>query len=218
LLVLFNSFDNRLFQEGSSCPLLPADAPIEERIPGNDPKRFLPVNPGDLLNNRYKIVVKVEWGTTSTVWLAQDTQRYVLARLHAYYYVFTDGGGIPTVPVKITASDCVDDDAAKQEGIITQHLKRNPIHEGFPFVRTMLNNLEAPGQDGPHLCLVYEPVREPLWLFRRRSENGKLPMALLKVCLSFLLRGLDYLHSECHIIHTGEFETTLGPRLFYYRS
>jgi len=78
--------------------ILPADAPIEEeRIPGYDPKRFLPVNPGDLLNNRYKIVAKVGWGTTSTVWLAQDTQRYVLAGLDVCPYVFTDGGGTPTV-------------------------------------------------------------------------------------------------------------------------
>ena len=65
-----------------SPTILPADVPIEEeRILGYDPQRFLPVNPGDLLNNRYKIVVKVGWGTTSTVWLAKDTQRYVLAQL-----------------------------------------------------------------------------------------------------------------------------------------
>jgi serine/threonine protein kinase len=56
----------------------------EERIPGYNPKNFYPVNPGDLLNNRYRIVAKLGWGTTSTVWLAQDTQRYVLAQLDAY--------------------------------------------------------------------------------------------------------------------------------------
>ena len=54
--------------------------------------------------------------------------------------------------------------------------------------------------------LVYEPMREPLWLFQRRWENDKLPVALLKVYLRFILRGLDYLHSECHIIHTGELD------------
>jgi hypothetical protein len=81
-----------------SPTILPAGVPVEEeRIPGYDPKRFLPVNPGDLLNNRYKIVVKVGWGTASTVWLAQDTQRYVLALLDSYSYIFTDGGGTPTV-------------------------------------------------------------------------------------------------------------------------
>jgi hypothetical protein len=81
-----------------SPTILPADVPIEEeRIPGYDPKRFLPVNPGDLLNNRYETVAKVGWGTSSTVWLARDTQRCVEPRLVAYSNVLTDGGGIPTV-------------------------------------------------------------------------------------------------------------------------
>jgi hypothetical protein len=63
-----------------SPTILPTDIPIEEeRIPGYDPNRFLPVDPGDILNNRYEIMVKVGWGTSSTVWLARDTQRYVLA-------------------------------------------------------------------------------------------------------------------------------------------
>lgn len=105
--------------------------------------------------------------------------------------------------VKITSSDCVDEDTTKHELIITQHLMRNPSHEGFPYVRTMIDSFEVTGLEGVHLCLVYEPMREPLWLFQRRWENRKLPPALLKVYMRFLLRGLDYLHSECHIIHTG---------------
>ena len=124
------------------------------------------------------------------------------------------------VTLKITASDCVDDETAKHERIITRHLKKNPLHDGFPFVRTMLDSFEAPGRYGRHLCLVYEPMREPLWLFIRRWENGKLPLALLKVYLRFLLRGLDYLHSECHIIHTGETEDRCklkGQASFCYR-
>ena len=137
--------------------------------------------------------------------------RFVVLRLNRWWW-----NSNRYVTVKVTASDCVDDDAAKHERIITRHLERNPSHEGFPFVRTTLDNFEAPGPDGPHLCLVYEPMREPLCLFQRRWENGKLLPALLKVYLRFLLRGLDYLHSECHIIHTGEFKATLGqwrPRL-----
>jgi serine/threonine protein kinase len=105
---------------------------------------------------------------------------------------------------------------------MTRHLERNPSHEGFLFVRTMLDNFEVPGPDGLHLCLVYEPMREPLWLFQQRWENGKLPPALLKVYLRFLLRGLDYLHSKCYIIYTGEFKATLdvntGPGSFHHRS
>jgi serine/threonine-protein kinase SRPK3 len=69
----------------SSPTILPADIPIEEEtIPGFNSRNFYPVNPGDLLNNRYRIVAKVGWGTTSTVWLAQDTQQYVLSQLNEY--------------------------------------------------------------------------------------------------------------------------------------
>jgi hypothetical protein len=123
--------------------------------------------------------------------------------------------------LKITASDYIDDDIAKHERIVTRHLNKNPSHEGFPFARAMLDNFEATKPDGPHLCLVYEAMREPLWLSQKCWENGKLPLALFKVHLRFLLRGLDYLHSECHIIDTGGFEATLnvnrGLNSLYYR-
>lgn len=60
--------------------ILPSDILVEEeKIPGYDSKHFYPVNPGDLFHNRYEMLAKVRWGTSSTVWLAQDKQRYVLA-------------------------------------------------------------------------------------------------------------------------------------------
>lgn len=49
-------------------------------------------------------------------------------------------------------------------------------------------------------------MREPLWLFRRRFGADKVTRPFLpvfKAYLRILLEGLDYLHSECHIIHTG---------------
>jgi serine/threonine-protein kinase SRPK3 len=52
---------------------LSADIPIdEEMIPGYDPKSFFHPDPGDVLNNRYNLKAKIGWGTSSTVWLAQD--------------------------------------------------------------------------------------------------------------------------------------------------
>lgn len=60
--------------------------------------------------------------------------------------------------------------------------------------------------------LTYE---ESLWLFQKRWD-GKLPSAPLKVYLRFLLRGLDYLHSECHIIHTGRYLTRYIIEIIIY--
>jgi hypothetical protein len=124
------------------------------------------------------------------------------------------------VALKIAVSGYTDEDVAKHERDISRSLETNPSHNGFPFVRIMLDNFEATGPDGnKHICLVYEPMREPLWLLQQRMPNGKIPAPLLKVYLGIFLQALDYLHSECHIIHTGEFQRTFElVSLPYYRS
>ncbi|KAL4888613.1 kinase-like domain-containing protein [Aspergillus ambiguus] len=55
---------------------------------------------------------------------------------------------------------------------------------------------------GTHICLGYEPMREPLWLFQNRLKNQRIPLGLLKSYVKLILKGLDYLYSECNIIHT----------------
>jgi serine/threonine protein kinase len=46
-------------------------------------------------------------------------------------------------------------------------------------------------------------MREPLRLFQRRFIDQKLPLPIVKTYLLMLLAGLDYLHSECRVVHTG---------------
>lgn len=50
-------------------------------------------------------------------------------------------------------------------------------------------------------------MREPLWIFRRRFGADKVTrpfLPIFKAYLYILLEGLDYLHSECRVIHTGQ--------------
>lgn len=103
---------------------------------------------------------------------------------------------------------------AKHELNIDRRLKTNPSHNGFLFVRTSLDNFEVPGPDNTHSCLVYEPLRESLCIFQRRWEDGKLPPSIVKVYTRFLLQGLNYLHSECHVIHTGESKASLDVNVY----
>lgn len=80
------------------------------------------------------------------------------------------------------------------------------ITEERRILRTVIDSFEVVSSNGSHLCLVFEPMREPLWLFRRRFGADKVTAPFLpvfKAYLRILLEGLDYLHSECHIIHTG---------------
>ncbi|KAL3479085.1 kinase-like domain-containing protein [Aspergillus californicus] len=81
---------------------------------------------------------------------------------------------------------------AYHERDIEEHISRqSPIHRGRGIIRTCRDSFEVTGPDGSHLCLAYEPMREPLWILQKRFA-----------CLLILLVGLNYLHSECRLVHT----------------
>lgn len=44
----------------------------EEELPNYHPDRFYPVRLGDVLHERYQILVKLGFGSCSTIWLARD--------------------------------------------------------------------------------------------------------------------------------------------------
>ncbi|CEL08828.1 Putative Protein kinase [Aspergillus calidoustus] len=80
--------------------------------------------------------------------------------------------------------------------------QQNPEPRGRVILRTCLDDFEVTGPEGKHVCLVYEPMREPLWISQRRFVNDRLPLSIAKAYIYFLLVGLDYLHSECRVVHT----------------
>ncbi|KAF7164904.1 hypothetical protein CNMCM5623_009304 [Aspergillus felis] len=75
-------------------------------------------------------------------------------------------------------------------------------HRGRVILRTCLADFEVTGPEGKHVCLVYEPMREPLWILQRRFVDRKLPLPIVKAYIYFLLAGLDHLHAECKVVHT----------------
>lgn len=54
------------------------------------------------------------------------------------------------------------------------------------------------------MCLAYEPLRESLWILRRRFVDRKLPLPIAKAYIYLFLFGLGYLHSERKVVHAGE--------------
>ena len=104
--------------------------------------------------------------------------------------------------LKIINSNNADDTPQEIESHITQ---QNPEHRGRVILRTYVDDFEITGPKGKHTCLVYEPMREPLWILQRRFVDRNLPLPLAKAYIYFLLVGLDYLHSECKVIHTGQY-------------
>ncbi|KAH8428570.1 uncharacterized protein LDX57_006266 [Aspergillus melleus] len=93
--------------------------------------------------------------------------------------------------------DLQDSHVASHEARTEDHIAHaNVSHDGRNYVRTFVEQFEESNPNGVHMCLGYEPMREPLWLFQNRCLNQRLSLGLLKGYMKLLLKGLDYLHSE----------------------
>ncbi|KDN42477.1 hypothetical protein RSAG8_06794, partial [Rhizoctonia solani AG-8 WAC10335] len=168
----------------------------EELVHKFDPAYWYPATVGQILNDTYKLVAKLGFGNSSTVWLAKDITRWSWQ---------------PTryVTLKIITSHTADytntDYRTHEAYISNQILSKNPSHPGLQFLRTAIDGFQLQGQKGLHPVLVYEPMRESASvLFNRLGEAGmgkQCEPEFVKTLVGFLLSGLDYLHNECGIVH-----------------
>jgi serine/threonine-protein kinase SRPK3 len=107
--------------------------------------------------------------------------------------------------LKITNCSEGDWKSATDELEISQHIsKTQSKHEGRSYIRLIEDSFTIPGPFGEHLVMVFEPLREPLWRLGRHLGTVGLSPTILKAFLKLVLQGLDFLHSECHVIHTGK--------------
>ncbi|KAI0874585.1 serine threonine protein kinase, CMGC group [Hypoxylon argillaceum] len=143
----------------------------EELYPDFVASRYYPVRIGEILRDRYQIVGKLGFGTTSTVWLARDLggRRHVALKL----FVNSESMGKQ-----------LDHELAIYKRISTSATN----HRGRGAVRELLDSFDVTSPDGQHRCLVHPPLR--------------LPAPVLAFVLHRLFLALDFLHTECQIIHT----------------
>ncbi|PSS25265.1 hypothetical protein M430DRAFT_47747 [Amorphotheca resinae ATCC 22711] len=157
----------------------------EEREVGFE--KFYPVTLGEVINEKYKVVAKLGFGSASTIWCCRNlaTNKYAALKIYAY--------------------DLVAEDEIDNETAIYKHLSTagNPDHPGKMYVRTIQDSFIVTSRAGnPHQCLVHEVLSNDILSLRYTRPDRKLPEAMLKQILIHLLLALDFLHSECHIIHT----------------
>ena len=109
--------------------------------------------------------------------------------------------------LKIYAHDLIAEDNTDNEIAIYKHLNiaGDSDHPGKKYVRTIQDSFFVTSRAGySHQCLVHEVLSNDILSLRYTRPDRKLPEAILKQILIHLLLALDFLHSECHIIHTGQ--------------
>ncbi|KAI0431618.1 serine/threonine-protein kinase SRPK3 [Xylaria sp. FL1042] len=99
------------------------------------PGGFRPVVLGDVLRGRYRIIRKLGYGSYATVWLADDTIKYVALKIYA-------------------ANMDVMNESSIQQYLATNSL--NDVNPNFILLLSDLFILEGP--NGKHPCFVTEPM------------------------------------------------------------
>lgn len=180
----------------------------EEKTPLYNPDLFYPARLGEVLNNRYQIATKLGYGSNSTIWLARDLDQCVtLGRfpmaiadcsrwcwLHERYVALKMNACFPRSRTGTVRAE---------RDTLLRISAGNPRHAGYPYVRHLLDSFEIKNRSRKCLVLAFEPLREPLWIYRQRYVGDTIPSNIAKKMFRMILLGLDYLHSECHVIHTG---------------
>ncbi|KAG2126926.1 kinase-like domain-containing protein [Suillus clintonianus] len=163
----------------SQWPEEPLDLPADQN------GGFYSATLGKKLNSTYTIVRKLGWGQHSSVWLAKHEGE----REQQY------------VAVKILTSHAtqVQHQLSNELGLLqaVRDLARESSNPGRTHVVTLLDSFEVSSTQGRHLCLVHEAMG----IFPKISSLG-FPVPLVKVVAKQLLLALDFLHRECHVVHT----------------
>ena len=60
---------------------------------------------------------------------------------------------------------------------------------------------------GDHVSLVTDVCGSDTLQLQESQPNGALPVHVIKRIIKHTLLGLDYLHRECGVIHTGKSQT-----------
>lgn len=146
---------------------------------------YHPVKIGDLFLNRYHVTRKLGWGHFSTVWLCWDLEekRYVALKIVKSAHHFTE-----------TAKDEIKLLKAVRESDPTNPRRNKTVQ--------MLNDFKITGVNGTHVCMVFEVLGHNLLKLILKSNYRGIPLPNVKSIIRQVLEGLDYLHTQCKIIHT----------------
>lgn len=96
-------------------------------------------------------------------------------------------------------------DSNREEFRIYQCLSQgNASHLGYAHVRTALDSFTIHRPGGGHHCLDQKPMWEGFRDLLYRNPEHRFTEELLKIGLMQVFLALDYLHTECKLVHTGD--------------
>ena len=105
--------------------------------------------------------------------------------------------------MKVVKSDGHYTETALDEIQLLQRVvSSSQTHPGRCHVVGLVDNFRHSGPNGSHVCMVFEVLGENLLGLIKRYQHRGVPQHIVKQVAKQVLLGLDYLHTECRVIHT----------------
>ncbi|KDQ18372.1 hypothetical protein BOTBODRAFT_42127 [Botryobasidium botryosum FD-172 SS1] len=139
---------------------------------------------------RLCVVRKLGWGQYSSVWLARDKEK---SRFVALKILTCDATKALSEP----------EQRSDELSLLRKIADSDPSHPGFPHNIAYLDFFDFLGPHGSHRCVITEVLGYNLNYIRRHKGDGDLRVqpSLVKCVVKQVLKGLEYLHDVCGIVH-----------------
>jgi serine/threonine-protein kinase SRPK3 len=108
----------------------------------------------------------------------------------------------------VIQSFCISDGIIFEFDSIQLVTAKNPAHRGYKHCVTARETFTATSKHGDHLCLVTDPLGSTLASLQISQPKGVFTVPVVKRIIKQCLLALDYLHTECRLVHTGQWSTT----------
>lgn len=156
---------------------------------------------GEVYNGRYRVIAKLGWGHFSTVWLCQDMnyQRYVAMKVQKSAPHYTEAA---YDEIELLAEAAKRREQPQWETSLSGPLKDLLPTTPFTGVVQLIDYFEHHGQNGKHVCMVFETMGPNVLALIKRYNFKGIPLDIVRKVAAHTLIGLDYLHRICGIIHT----------------
>ncbi|KAJ3115099.1 serine/threonine protein kinase, CMGC group [Physocladia obscura] len=154
---------------------------------------YHPVSIGDVYSTgRYHVLRKLGWGHFSTVWLAKDQKQPQQEQQSP-----------PVVALKIVKSaQHYSETAIDEIKLLEKVVNANPNNQNRRKIVELKDWFKIKGPNGSHVTMAFEVLGPNLLTLIRQYHHRGIPVPIVKRIMKQVLQGLQYLHDECHIIHT----------------
>ena len=98
----------------------------------------------------------------------------------------------------------------RERDILRKVANAAPHHPGFQHVVHLLHEFTFESYHGRHICFVTNVLCYNVPRLQKELNVLRFPLKFVLRLVKHILKGLEYLHDECGVVHSGTFCMTSG--------